>query len=163
MTVTLWRCHTEYLTAVVADVPLLVFQGVTVEQVCRELRSLYVVRNLSSSVSSVSMTCELSLSANNEIHVAIVSHVCSERQSLLFTEQTHEAASADLTAAHFQYITLTFTKVWNHNTEIRAATVSLLQPETLSASREPEEFGWKWKICQDLLCCMNQWLEGTSR
>ena len=60
---------------VVADVvPLLVLQGVTVEQVCRELRSLYAVKNLSSD-SSVSMTCEPSLSANNEIHVSIVSHV----------------------------------------------------------------------------------------
>lgn len=52
-----------------------VLQGVTVEQVCRELRSLYTVRNLSAD-SSVSMICEPSLSANNEIHVSIVSHVC---------------------------------------------------------------------------------------
>lgn len=55
------------------------------EQVCRELRSLYVVRNLSSD-SSVSMTCELSLGANNEIHVAIVSPVWSER-SLVVVEK----------------------------------------------------------------------------
>lgn len=60
-----------------ADVVPLVFQGVTVEQVCRDLRSLYVVKNLSTD-SSVSMSCEPSLGANNEIHVAIVSHVCSE-------------------------------------------------------------------------------------
>lgn len=46
-------------------------QGVTVEQVCRELRSLQVVRNLSSD-SPVSLTCEPSLGAN-EIHVTIVS------------------------------------------------------------------------------------------
>ncbi|KAM4584163.1 protein jagged-1b-like isoform 3-T3 [Odontesthes bonariensis] len=45
-------------------------KGVTVEQVCRELRSLYVVKNLSSD-SFFSMTCEPSLGANNEIHVAI--------------------------------------------------------------------------------------------
>ncbi|XP_074517911.1 protein jagged-1a-like isoform X2 [Halichoeres trimaculatus] len=45
-------------------------QGVTVEQVCRELRSLYAVKNLSSDP-SVSMTCEPSLGASNEIHVAI--------------------------------------------------------------------------------------------
>ncbi|XP_030591083.1 protein jagged-1a-like isoform X3 [Archocentrus centrarchus] len=45
-------------------------KGVTVEQVCRELRNLYIVKNLSTD-SSVFMTCELSHSANNEIHVAI--------------------------------------------------------------------------------------------
>uniref|UniRef100_A0A7N8XXP7 Delta-like protein n=1 Tax=Mastacembelus armatus TaxID=205130 RepID=A0A7N8XXP7_9TELE len=43
-------------------------QGLTVEQVCRELRSLYIVKNVSS-ISS--MTCKPSLSNNNEIHVAI--------------------------------------------------------------------------------------------
>uniref|UniRef100_A0A674EYA6 Delta-like protein n=1 Tax=Salmo trutta TaxID=8032 RepID=A0A674EYA6_SALTR len=47
-------------------------QGLTVENICSELRSLYVVRNLSSEY-SVSMTCEPSATANNEIHVAIVS------------------------------------------------------------------------------------------
>ncbi|XP_010871355.2 protein jagged-1b-like isoform X1 [Esox lucius] len=46
-------------------------QGVTVEHICNELRSLYVVRNLSSEY-SVSMTCEPSATANNEIHVAIL-------------------------------------------------------------------------------------------
>ncbi|KAG7236916.1 hypothetical protein INR49_000128, partial [Caranx melampygus] len=46
-------------------------KGVTVDQVCRELRSLHVVSNLSSH-SSVSLTCEPSLSTTNEIHVAIV-------------------------------------------------------------------------------------------
>ncbi|XP_030635392.1 protein jagged-1a isoform X2 [Chanos chanos] len=45
-------------------------QGVTVEQICRELRSLYVVRNLSSEY-SITMTCDPSSTANNEIHVAI--------------------------------------------------------------------------------------------
>ncbi|XP_064803831.1 protein jagged-1b-like isoform X2 [Oncorhynchus masou masou] len=45
-------------------------QGLTVENICSELRSLYVVRNLSSEY-SVSMTCEPSATANNEIHVAI--------------------------------------------------------------------------------------------
>ncbi|XP_075904907.1 protein jagged-1a-like isoform X2 [Nelusetta ayraudi] len=44
-------------------------QGVTVEQVCRELRSLQVVRNLSSD-SSISLTCDPSL-GTNEIHVTI--------------------------------------------------------------------------------------------
>uniref|UniRef100_A0A7N8WIV4 Delta-like protein n=1 Tax=Mastacembelus armatus TaxID=205130 RepID=A0A7N8WIV4_9TELE len=43
-------------------------KGLTVEQVCRELRSLYIVKNVSS-ISS--MTCKPSLSNNNEIHVAI--------------------------------------------------------------------------------------------
>lgn len=47
-------------------------QGVTVEQVCRELRHLYVTKNVSTEF-SISMTCELSSAANNEIHVAIVS------------------------------------------------------------------------------------------
>lgn len=46
-------------------------QGVTVEQVCHELRSLQVVRNLSSD-SPVSLTCQLS-PGTNEIHVTIVS------------------------------------------------------------------------------------------
>ncbi|MCI4393932.1 hypothetical protein PGIGA_G00163280 [Pangasianodon gigas] len=45
-------------------------QGVTVEQVCRELRSLYVVKNLSSEF-SISITCEPSTTASSEIHVAI--------------------------------------------------------------------------------------------
>ncbi|XP_067115231.1 protein jagged-1b-like isoform X2 [Osmerus mordax] len=45
-------------------------QGVTVEHICSELRSLYVVRNVSSEY-SVSMTCEPALTANNEIHVTI--------------------------------------------------------------------------------------------
>ncbi|XP_034450217.1 protein jagged-1a-like isoform X1 [Hippoglossus hippoglossus] len=45
-------------------------KGVTVERICRELRTLYVVQNLSSD-SSISMTCEPSLSTSNEIHVAI--------------------------------------------------------------------------------------------
>ncbi|TSK18054.1 Protein jagged-1a [Bagarius yarrelli] len=47
-------------------------KGVTVEQVCRELRSLYVVKNLSSEF-SISITCEPSTTASSEIHVAIVS------------------------------------------------------------------------------------------
>lgn len=52
-------------------------QGVTVEQVCLELRKLYIVKNLSSD-STVYMTCEQSLCAANEIHVAIVSQVWLE-------------------------------------------------------------------------------------
>ncbi|XP_057188255.1 protein jagged-1a isoform X1 [Triplophysa rosa] len=45
-------------------------QGVTVEQVCRELRHLYVTRNVSAEF-SISMSCEASSVANNQIHVAI--------------------------------------------------------------------------------------------
>uniref|UniRef100_W5LHF9 Delta-like protein n=1 Tax=Astyanax mexicanus TaxID=7994 RepID=W5LHF9_ASTMX len=47
-------------------------QGVTVEQVCRELRSLSVVKNLSSEF-FISITCEPSTTSSNEIHVTIVS------------------------------------------------------------------------------------------
>nr|XP_046232815.1 protein jagged-1b-like isoform X4 [Scatophagus argus] len=52
-------------------------KGVTVEQVCRQLRSLYVAIDPSPD-SSVSVTCQPSLNANNEIHVAISS---GDRQS----------------------------------------------------------------------------------
>ncbi|XP_041959400.1 LOW QUALITY PROTEIN: protein jagged-1a [Alosa sapidissima] len=45
-------------------------KGVTVEHICNELRSLYVVRNLSSEY-PIAMSCEPSPTANNEIHVAI--------------------------------------------------------------------------------------------
>lgn len=45
-------------------------QGVTVEQVCRELRHLYVARNVSTEL-SISLSCEASSTANNQIHVAI--------------------------------------------------------------------------------------------
>uniref|UniRef100_A0AAY4ARE6 Delta-like protein n=1 Tax=Denticeps clupeoides TaxID=299321 RepID=A0AAY4ARE6_9TELE len=45
-------------------------KGVTVEQICSELRSLYVVRNFSSEF-PISMSCEPSPTANNEIHVTI--------------------------------------------------------------------------------------------
>lgn len=58
--------------------------GVTVEQVCRELRNLYIVKNLSSD-STVSMTCELSLSATNEIHVAISME--EQRRALSFIKE----------------------------------------------------------------------------
>ncbi|CDQ60583.1 unnamed protein product [Oncorhynchus mykiss] len=54
-------------------------QGLTVENICSELRSLYVVRNLSSEY-SVSMTCEPSATANNEIHVAIFDGGPQKRQ-----------------------------------------------------------------------------------
>uniref|UniRef100_A0A8D3C0Q4 Delta-like protein n=1 Tax=Scophthalmus maximus TaxID=52904 RepID=A0A8D3C0Q4_SCOMX len=68
------RCHPESGCANVTftfnkDV---MAKGATVEQVCRELRSLYVVEDLSSD-SAVSLSCESSLSTGNEIHVAIVS------------------------------------------------------------------------------------------
>ncbi|KAG7462857.1 hypothetical protein MATL_G00189190 [Megalops atlanticus] len=45
-------------------------QGLTIEHICSELRHLYVVKNLSSEF-LVSMTCEPSPTASNEIHVAI--------------------------------------------------------------------------------------------
>uniref|UniRef100_W5NG98 Delta-like protein n=1 Tax=Lepisosteus oculatus TaxID=7918 RepID=W5NG98_LEPOC len=44
--------------------------GLTTERICVELRKLYVMKNLSSEF-SVYMTCEPSLSANNEIHVSV--------------------------------------------------------------------------------------------
>nr|XP_046232806.1 protein jagged-1a-like isoform X3 [Scatophagus argus] len=55
----------------------IMMKGVTVEQVCRQLRSLYVAIDPSPD-SSVSVTCQPSLNANNEIHVAISS---GDRQS----------------------------------------------------------------------------------
>lgn len=45
-------------------------QGLTVEGVCKQLRSLYVVKNFSLE-HSVSITCDPSFSASNEIHVCI--------------------------------------------------------------------------------------------
>uniref|UniRef100_A0A667ZML7 Delta-like protein n=1 Tax=Myripristis murdjan TaxID=586833 RepID=A0A667ZML7_9TELE len=45
-------------------------QSLTVELVCKELRHLYVVKNLSLE-HSVSITCDPSFSASNEIHVCI--------------------------------------------------------------------------------------------
>uniref|UniRef100_A0A7N6AI00 Delta-like protein n=1 Tax=Anabas testudineus TaxID=64144 RepID=A0A7N6AI00_ANATE len=67
------RCHPEDPCANVTFTfnKDIMSKGVTVEQVCRELRNLYIIKNLSS-VDSLSMTCEPSLSTNNEIHVAIV-------------------------------------------------------------------------------------------
>lgn len=53
-------------------------QGVTVDQVCRELRGLHVVSNLS----SLSLTCEPSLSTTNEIHVAIVSPASKKKKKM---------------------------------------------------------------------------------
>uniref|UniRef100_A0AAQ4R1H1 Delta-like protein n=1 Tax=Gasterosteus aculeatus aculeatus TaxID=481459 RepID=A0AAQ4R1H1_GASAC len=47
-------------------------QGLTVEDVCKQLRRLYAVKNFSSE-DSVSITCDPSFSASNEIHVCIVS------------------------------------------------------------------------------------------
>ncbi|XP_033480646.2 protein jagged-1a isoform X1 [Epinephelus lanceolatus] len=79
------RCHSESSCANVTFTfnKDIMATGVTVEQVCRELRSLYVVKNLSSD-SSVSMTCEPSLSANNEIHVAISTD--DQRRGLTFVK-----------------------------------------------------------------------------
>uniref|UniRef100_A0AAX7UHG0 Delta-like protein n=1 Tax=Astatotilapia calliptera TaxID=8154 RepID=A0AAX7UHG0_ASTCA len=45
-------------------------RGLTVEGVCKQLRSLYVVKNFSLE-HSVSITCDPSFSASNEIHVCI--------------------------------------------------------------------------------------------
>ncbi|CAL8367128.1 unnamed protein product [Gadus morhua 'NCC'] len=45
-------------------------KGLTVEQVCKELRNLHMVKNLSLE-HSVSVSCEPSASASNEIHVCI--------------------------------------------------------------------------------------------
>uniref|UniRef100_A0AAQ5X8T1 Delta-like protein n=1 Tax=Amphiprion ocellaris TaxID=80972 RepID=A0AAQ5X8T1_AMPOC len=85
------RCHPESSCANVIftfnkDV---MAKGVTVEQVCRELRSLYIIKNLFSSDSSISMSCEMSLSTSNEIHVAIVSHVSTDdqRRGLTFVKE----------------------------------------------------------------------------
>lgn len=80
------RCHSESSCANVTftfnqDITAM---GVTVEQVCRELGSLYVVKNLSSD-SSVSMSCEPSLSTNKEIHVAISTE--DQRTGLTFVKE----------------------------------------------------------------------------
>ncbi|KAG9344276.1 hypothetical protein JZ751_010945 [Albula glossodonta] len=54
-------------------------QGLTVEHICSELRHLYVAKNLSTEY-SLSMMCEPSPTANNEIHVAIFTeeHILNE-------------------------------------------------------------------------------------
>uniref|UniRef100_A0A3P8U614 Delta-like protein n=1 Tax=Amphiprion percula TaxID=161767 RepID=A0A3P8U614_AMPPE len=80
------RCHPESSCANVMftfnkDV---IAKGVTVEQVCRELRSLYIIKNLFSSDSSISMSCEMSLSTSNEIHVAVVN---DQRRGLTFVKE----------------------------------------------------------------------------
>ncbi|KAM4603556.1 protein jagged-1a isoform 2-T2 [Polymixia lowei] len=59
-------------------------KGVTVEQVCRDLRSLYVVQNMTSD-SSITMTCQLSLTANNEIHLAIWTE--DQRRGVAFVKE----------------------------------------------------------------------------
>uniref|UniRef100_A0A3B4Z5A1 Delta-like protein n=1 Tax=Stegastes partitus TaxID=144197 RepID=A0A3B4Z5A1_9TELE len=80
------RCHAESNCANVTftfnkDV---MAKDVTVERVCRELRSLYIVKNLSSDF-SISMTCEPSLSTSNEIHVAISTD--DQRRGLTFVKE----------------------------------------------------------------------------
>uniref|UniRef100_A0A8C1IZM0 Delta-like protein n=1 Tax=Cyprinus carpio TaxID=7962 RepID=A0A8C1IZM0_CYPCA len=47
-------------------------QGLSVEHVCNELRHWYLLKNLTAEY-ALSITCELSSSASNEIHVSIVS------------------------------------------------------------------------------------------
>lgn len=47
-------------------------QGLTTEHICSELRNLNILKNVSAEY-SIYIACEPSLSANNEIHVAIVS------------------------------------------------------------------------------------------
>lgn len=59
------------MTVNIASIFLCV-QGLTVEDVCKQLRRLYVVKNFSLE-HSVSITCDPSFSASNEIHVCIVS------------------------------------------------------------------------------------------
>lgn len=54
-------------------------QGLTVEDVCKQLRRLYIVKNFSLE-HAVSITCDPSFSASNEIHVCIVS-ASSDSQS----------------------------------------------------------------------------------
>uniref|UniRef100_A0A6Q2Z905 Delta-like protein n=1 Tax=Esox lucius TaxID=8010 RepID=A0A6Q2Z905_ESOLU len=48
-------------------------KGLSIEAVCKQLRHLYIVQNVSSEY-SVSITCDPSTSASNEIHLSIVSH-----------------------------------------------------------------------------------------
>lgn len=48
------------------------FQGLTTEHICSELRNLNILKNVSVEY-SIYITCEPSHLANNEIHVAIVS------------------------------------------------------------------------------------------
>lgn len=98
-------------------------QGVTVEQVCRELRNLYI-KNLSSD-DSISMTCEPSLSTNNEIHVAIVSHIWSETVSHVVVKQQTSADphSANIKWSSFDsqsllvHLIKCLPKVWNYKME----------------------------------------------
>uniref|UniRef100_A0A8D3DAQ3 Delta-like protein n=1 Tax=Scophthalmus maximus TaxID=52904 RepID=A0A8D3DAQ3_SCOMX len=58
-------------------------RGLTVEEVCKQLRHLYVVKNFSLE-HSVSITCDPSFSASNEIHVCIVSPFTHSGLSHLF-------------------------------------------------------------------------------
>uniref|UniRef100_A0A7N6A590 Delta-like protein n=1 Tax=Anabas testudineus TaxID=64144 RepID=A0A7N6A590_ANATE len=80
------RCHPEDPCANVTFTfnKDIMSKGVTVEQVCRELRNLYIIKNLSS-VDSLSMTCEPSLSTNNEIHVAIL--IEDQRRGINFIKE----------------------------------------------------------------------------
>ncbi|XP_059187905.1 protein jagged-1a-like [Centropristis striata] len=61
--------------------------GITVEQVCRELRSLYAVQNRS----ITSITCELSPVANNEIQVAFRTE--DQRTGLTITDKILDLVS----------------------------------------------------------------------
>lgn len=49
-------------------------QSLSIENICDKLRNLYLVRNLSME-NSVIISCTPSSSANNEIHVSIVSSI----------------------------------------------------------------------------------------
>lgn len=63
---------------------LLCVQGLTVEDVCKQLRRLYVVKNFSLE-HSVSITCDPSFSASNEIHVCIVSTSSYSQSAICFS------------------------------------------------------------------------------
>lgn len=63
---------------------LLPVQGLTVEEVCKQLRHLYIVKNFSLE-HSVSITCDPSFSASNEIHVCIVSTSSYSQSAICFS------------------------------------------------------------------------------
>uniref|UniRef100_A0A8C3AIP3 Delta-like protein n=1 Tax=Cyclopterus lumpus TaxID=8103 RepID=A0A8C3AIP3_CYCLU len=63
-------------------------QSLTVEDVCKQLRRLYVVKNFSSE-HSVSITCDPSFSASNEIHVCIVSTSSHSRSAICLSASIH--------------------------------------------------------------------------
>lgn len=84
------------------------------EGVCKQLRRLHVVKNFSLE-HSVSITCDPSFSASNEIHVCIVStsshsvchmvDACSERFSLIYSlQRALEAARKDASTGWLVFV-----------------------------------------------------------